>query len=82
MPGVQKPHWSPCWSQKAFWIGCSTPPEARPSTVRTSWPSACTANIEHDFTARSPSSTITQQPQLDVSQPTCVPVSPHSSRRK
>jgi len=23
MPGVQKPHCSPCFSQKASWIGCS-----------------------------------------------------------
>ena len=23
MPGVQKPHWRPCFSQKAFWSGWS-----------------------------------------------------------
>ncbi len=32
--------------------GCSVPPCASPSTVRISWPSACTANIVQDFTAR------------------------------
>jgi hypothetical protein len=45
-------------------------------------PLAWAANIEQDFTARVPSITTTQQPQLDVSQPTCVPVNPQSSRRK
>ena len=25
MPGVQNPHWSPCFSQKAFWSGWSAP---------------------------------------------------------
>ena len=23
IPGVQKPHWRPCFSQKAVWSGCS-----------------------------------------------------------
>src|SRR6266566_788150 len=45
MPGVQKPHWSPWCSWKACCRGCSLSAEgAMPSTVRISWPSACTAN--------------------------------------
>jgi hypothetical protein len=35
----------------------------------------------HDFTG-SPSISTTQAPQLEVSQPQCVPVSPSVSRRK
>ena len=35
MPGVQKPHWSPCFSQNAFWIGCRVTPSAMPSIVVT-----------------------------------------------
>ena len=68
--------------RNACCTGWSLPPCASPSTVVISWPSACTANIVHDFTARSPSSATTQQPQLDESQPTCVPVRPQSSRKK
>ena len=33
MPGVQKPHWRPCFSQKAVCIGWSSAPSARPSMV-------------------------------------------------
>jgi hypothetical protein len=47
--------------------------------VVTVLPSHWTARIVHDFTA-SPSRCTVQAPQLDVSQPTCVPVSPRSSR--
>ena len=36
MPGVQKPHCSPCLFQNACWIGCSSPSGcASPSTVVT-----------------------------------------------
>ena len=55
--------------------GSSVPPSASPSTVRTSWPSAIAASTVHDFTG-SPSSSTTQVPQLLVSQPQWVPVSP------
>ena len=51
MPGVQKPHWRPCFSQNAFWSGCSSPSVARPSIVVTLDPSAWTARIVQDFTA-------------------------------
>ena len=51
MPGVQKPHWSPCFSQKAVWSGCRSSPVAMPSIVFTVDPSAWTASIVHDFTA-------------------------------
>ena len=43
-------------------------------------PSAWAASIVHDFTD-SPSTSTVHAPQLDVSQPTLVPVSPHASRR-
>src|ERR1700754_5005200 len=52
-----------------------------PSIVLTSAPSAWTASTVQLFTA-SPSRWTVHAPQLDVSQPTCVPVSPSVSRRK
>src|SRR6478736_424685 len=70
MPAVQKPHCRPC---------CS-PARASPSIVVIEAPSACAASIVQDFTD-SPSTSTVHAPQLDVSQPTFVPVSPHASRR-
>src|SRR6266853_2471661 len=61
-------------------MGWSWPSCARPSTVVISDPSACTANIVHDFTA-SPFISTVQAPQYVVSQPTCVPVRSQFSRR-
>src|SRR5262245_45630944 len=81
IPGVQKPHWRPCSTWKPSWIGSSSPPAPRPSTVVTSRPSACTARTEHDLTGV-PSSSTVQAPQPDVSQPTWVPVRPSVERRK
>src|SRR5712692_4851274 len=78
-PGVQKPHCSPCFSQKAFWRGCISPLRANPSTVITSWPLACTANIRHERTL-CPSTSTVQEPQAPCSQPRFVPVNPRSSR--
>src|SRR5690349_4628012 len=52
-----------------------------PSTVVTARSSAWTANIRHDRTA-APSTMTVQAPQAPCSQPRCVPVSPHCSRRK
>src|SRR5260221_1328737 len=49
--------------------------------VVTARPSAWTAKSEHDFTA-APSSRTVQAPHWLVSQPTWVPVSPSTSRRK
>ena len=46
----------------------------------TAAPSAWAASIVHDFTD-SPSTSTVHAPQLDVSHPTLVPVSPQSSRR-
>ena len=43
--------------------------------VRTSRPSACTANMVQDLTAL-PSSMTVQAPQIEVSQPMCGPVRP------
>src|SRR6266404_2794702 len=61
-------------------IGCSLPSFSRPSTVVISDPSACTANMVQDFTAKPFINTV-QAPQYVVSQPTCVPVRSHASRR-
>src|ERR1700726_1585363 len=61
-------------------MGCSLPSCSRPSTVVISEPSACTANMVQDFTARPFISTV-HAPQYVVSQPTCVPVRSHASRR-
>ena len=79
IPGVQKPHWRPCFSQNAFWSGCRAPsPAAMPSIVVTLAPSAWTASIVQLFTAR-PSTWTVHAPHWLVSQPTCVPVRPRSS---
>src|ERR1700730_4713277 len=61
-------------------MGCSLPSFSRPSTVVISDPSACTANIVQDFTAK-PFISAVHAPQYVVSQPTCVPVRSHASRR-
>src|SRR6478752_2545014 len=81
IPGVQKPHCRPWHCMKPSWTGSSLPSTSRPSTVRTACPEAIAASIVQDFTG-SPSTSTTQVPQLEVSQPQCVPVSPSSSRRK
>src|SRR5438876_11107502 len=63
-------------------MGCSSPSGlANPSTVISSVPSACTASMMHDRTA-SPSIRIVHAPHTPCSQPTCVPVRSHSSRKK
>src|SRR5437867_12945242 len=81
IPGVQNPHWRPCSSLNAAWIGWRPPSPVSPSTVVTSAPSAWTANIVQDFTGV-PSTSTVHAPQPDVSHPTWVPVSPSVSRRK
>ena len=81
IPGVQKPHWSPCSSWNPVWIACSCAPWASPSTVLISRPAACTANMVHDFVG-TPSTRTVQAPQLVVSHPMWVPVRPSVSRRK
>jgi hypothetical protein len=81
MPGVQKPHCRPCSFQNASWIGWSLPFSASPSIVTMFAPSACTAKRLHDLTA-APSSETVHAPQIEVSQPMCVPVRPSSSLRK
>ena len=72
-PGVQNPHCSACRSWKPCWIGSSLPSTSSDSTVRTSWPSHIAARVVHDLTGW-PSISTTQAPQLEVSQPQCVPV--------
>src|SRR4051812_48442883 len=81
MPGVQKPQCSACFSWKPCCTGSSCPSTSSDSTVLISWPSHMTASVVHDFTGL-PSMSTTQAPQLDVSQPQCVPVSPSVSRMK
>ena len=79
IPGVQKPHWRPCFSQNAFWSGWSAPsPAAMPSIVVTLDPSACAASIVQLLTAL-PSTWTVHAPHWLVSHPTCVPVRPSSS---
>src|SRR3954452_736695 len=79
--GVQKPHWRPCSSMKPCWTGSSPSAVSMSSIVRTSWPEVMAASVVHDLTG-SPSIRTTQAPQLEVSQPQWVPVSPRVSRRK
>ena len=67
--------WKPCWT------GSSAPSTSSDSTVRISWPSHIAARIVHDLTGL-PSISTTQAPQLEVSQPQCVPVRPSVSRMK
>src|SRR5262245_27333731 len=81
MPGVQNPHCSPCSSLNPSCRGWSCPSFIRPSTVRISAPSACTAKTVHDFTVLPLNRTV-HAPQLLVSQPMWVPVSPRASRMK
>src|SRR3546814_6832054 len=81
-PGVQKPHWSPWHSRSADWTGDSSPSgDAMPSTVVTSLPSACTANMRHERTA-APSTRTVHAPHTPCSQPRWVPVRWQRSRRK
>src|ERR1700730_7538057 len=73
-PGVQNPHCSPWHSWNARCTGCRAAPSgARPSTVVTSWPSACTASGRQERTGL-PSKSTVQQPQTPCSHPTWVPV--------
>src|SRR4029079_17981340 len=81
MPGVQKPHCSPCFAQNDSCRACSWPLAASPSLVVTDDPSACAARPVHDFTT-TPSSTTVQEPHWLVSHPILVPVRPATSRRK
>src|SRR4029450_4373919 len=81
-PGVQNPHCSPCASMNACWTVDSPPfGPLSPSTVVTSAPSACTANMRHDRTAR-PSNITVHAPHTPCSHARWVPVRPRPSRRK
>ena len=79
IPGVQNPHWRPCFSQKPCWSGCRPSPGAIPSIVVTLLPSAWTASIVQDLIAW-PSTWTVHAPHWLVSQPTWVPVRSKSSR--
>ena len=63
-----------CVSRNACCSGCRVSPSARPSTVTTSLPSACTASIRQERTG-SPSTSTVHAPHTPCSQPRCVPVS-------
>src|SRR5919197_5843156 len=81
IPGVQKPHCSPCLAQNASCTGSSCPSGASPSIVVTDDPSACAARHVQDLTA-TPSSITVHAPHWLVSQPILVPVRLSVSRRK
>ena len=77
---MQKPHWTAPAARNASCSGME--PFARiasASTVRTSWPSACTAGTRHEQTS-SPSSQTEHEPHSPSSHAFFVPVSPRSSR--
>src|SRR6267142_854642 len=81
MPGVQKPHCNPWQARNASCSGLNPSPGVSPSIVVTAAPSHCTAS-SRQARALSPSSSTVHAPHTPCSQPTCVPVSPRSSRRK
>ena len=79
---MQKPHCSPWHSANACCTGrARRPASASPSTVVISCPSTVTANIRQERTGRRRRSTV-QAPHTPCSQPTWVPVSPRSWRRR
>src|SRR3974390_1346745 len=72
----------PCVSQKASWIGDSSPGLGlRPSIVVMAEPSACGAKIRQERTV-TPSSSTVQAPQTPCSQPAWAPFRPSASRRQ
>src|SRR6478609_2148829 len=81
MPGVQNPHCRPCSCLDPSCKGWRWPSFIKPSTVVISAPLAWTPNMVHDFTVL-PLKITVHAPQLLVSQPMCVPVSPADSRMK
>ena len=80
-PGVQKPHCRPWHSMNACCTGPIESIAPSPSTVVTSCAWAVTANIRHDRIGW-PSTSTVHAPQTPCSQPTWVPVSRRSWRRK
>ena len=75
MPGVQKPHCSPCSRGSPPASGVSSVPLQSPSMVVTSCPLALTASTVQRLDG-SPSRCTVQAPQLEVSHPQWVPVKP------
>ena len=70
---MQKPHCTAPLSRNAAWSGESTPPSARPSTVRISEPSASTARTRQESTVR-PSTITVQAPHSPTRQHSLAPV--------
>src|SRR5215213_8592463 len=81
MPGVQNPHWRPCSLLNPCCNRLRSAPLEIPSIVVTSCPFALTASTVQDLTG-SPSRCTVHAPQLEVSHPQWVPVSPKVSRMK
>src|SRR5215210_1783205 len=81
MPGVQHSHWRPCSSLNPCCKRLRSAPLETPSIVVTSCPFALTASTVQDLTG-SPSRCTVHAPQLEVSHPQWVPVSPRVSRMK
>ncbi len=78
-PGVQKPHCTAPASTNASCTRCSSPFSASPSTVTTSWPSACAASTRHAQTSV-PSSSTEHDPHSPCSQAFFDPGRPSLSR--
>ena len=67
-PGVQKPHWTaPALDERLLHRGGARPSCARPSTVTTSWPSACAARTRQEQTSV-PSRSTEHEPHSPCSQ--------------
>ena len=79
MPGVQKPHWRPSLSTKAFCNRVNSPERDSPSIVVISAPCASIASSEQALTGLSPNKTV-QAPQAARSQASLGPVNPACRR--
>jgi len=78
-PGWQYPHCGTTSSIQAVWTGWSSSPDANPSMVVTSLPSASRTGTEHERTAW-PSRCTVHAPHAFSPQPNLVPLSPSSLR--
>src|SRR6266851_92512 len=79
MPAVQYPHCAACSAMNAAWSGSGWSGVPRPSIVVTSRLPTLRAGVEHERTARPPTSTV-HAPHWARPQPKCEPVRPRSFR--